>query len=94
MLSSETPTSPEPISRNWSPDVSQIHSTPRESLSLLTDEERAIYRKWRRGTLIFYGALATVLAVFLTIGPIDTSSKSGGNAVYSALDPVRHAAPR
>jgi hypothetical protein len=67
------------------PDASRMMAVPRRDLSLLTDEERITYRKWRHATLVVYSAVAIIIAVLsIAVGPTDTSST---NEIHSALAP-------
>jgi hypothetical protein len=77
------------ISWHWRPNVSQQAAAARRHFAPLTMEEKTTYRKWRRATLVFYGAFAFVMAALLiAIGP--TNDKDS----YSALASIVHRNPR
>ena len=69
-------------------DVSRT-TVPRRHLSQLTTEDKLTYRKWKRATLIVYGAVAMVVVVLsMVIGPTDSASNKG--EMYSSLGPAAH----
>jgi hypothetical protein len=67
------------------PTASQTATANRRDFAPLTIEEQQTYRKWRRTTLILYGALALFITAFLVaIGPPDPTTAKH-NAAYSAI---------
>jgi hypothetical protein len=83
------------ISWNCRPNVSQRAAAARRPFAPPTMEEKTTYRKWRRATLVFYGAFAFVMAALLiAIGPTDPSTNADGKDSYSALASLAHRNPR
>jgi hypothetical protein len=77
------------------PNLSQVTSAARRHFSLPSIEEEITYRKWRRTTLIFYGALACIVAAFLiAIAPPRPSTIANDKDSYSALASVGQRNPR
>jgi hypothetical protein len=77
------------------PNLSQVTSAARRHFSPLSIEETITYRKWRRTTLIFYGALACIATAFLiAIDPTSPSTNVRDRDSYSALASVGHRNPR
>lgn len=82
-------------SRHWHTSVSQNTSAVRSHFAPLTIEEKITYRKWKRATLIFYGAFAWVIAALsIAIGPTDPSTNASDRDSYSALASVGQRNPR
>jgi hypothetical protein len=78
----------------WRPNVAQQPAAARRHFAPLTMEEKATYRKWRRATLVFYGAFAFVMAALLiAISPTDPSTNANGKESYSALASIAHRNP-
>ena len=76
-------------------DVSRVRSATRGDVTLLTAEDIITYRKWRRATLILYGAFAIAIAAFwIAIGASNTSLTSKNNEIHSALPPAGQKPPR
>ena len=81
-------------SSDWRPTVSHAASADRRRFAPLTNEEQNTYRRWRRTTLIAYGALAIFLAALaIAIGPPDPATAKH-NAAYSAMASVGQHKPR
>jgi hypothetical protein len=79
---------------DWRPTVSQTASADRRGFAPLTNEEQKTYRRWRRTTLIAYGALAIFLtAIAIAIGPPDPTTAKH-NAAYSAMASAGQVRPR
>lgn len=82
-------------SRDWRPNVSQNASAARSHFAPLTIEEKITYRKWRRATVMFYGAFAFVIAALLmVIGPADPSSNANNKGANSAIASAGQRNPR
>jgi hypothetical protein len=99
MPSSTNSATPKTIANNISarnhPDVSRVRSATRRDVTLLTAEDIITYRKWRRATLILYGAFAIAIAAFwIAIGASNTSLTSKNNELHSALPPAGQKPPR
>jgi hypothetical protein len=79
---------------DWRPTVAQTTSSDRRGFAPLTMGEQKTYRKWRRITLIVYGALAIFLtALAIVIGPPDPTTAKH-NAAYSAMASAGQHKPR
>ena len=96
---SETQDTPDVLASSASmrrlPSLSQMTSAAQRHLSLLSIEETITYRKWRRVTLIFYGALACIITAFLiATDPTRPSTNALGKDSYSALASVGQRNPR
>jgi hypothetical protein len=99
MPSSTNSATPKTIANNISgrchPDASRVRSATRRDVTLLTAEDIITYRKWRRSTLILYGAFAIAIAAFwIAIGASNTSLTSKNNEIHSALPPAGQKPPR
>jgi hypothetical protein len=74
------------ISKDWHPNVSQKIAAFRSHFAPLSIEEKITYRKWRRATIIFYGAFAFVIAALsIAIGPADPSTNVNNKEAHSAI---------
>ena len=74
------------ISRDWHPNVAQKTSVVQSHFAPLTAEEKMTYRKWRRATVMFYGAFAVVIAALaIAIGPADPSNNNSTKGPHSAI---------
>jgi hypothetical protein len=81
-------------SRDWRPGVSQKTSVVRSGFAPLTIEEKMTYRKWRRATVLFYGAFFFVVAVLsIAIGPADTSTSVNNKGAYPAIASAGYRSP-
>src|ERR1019366_3303248 len=98
MPSSTNQVAPEELtntSRHWRPNVSQKTSAARSNFAPLTIEEKITYRKWRRATLMFYGAFAFVIAaVLIAIGPADPSNSVNDKGAYPTTASIGQRHPR
>jgi hypothetical protein len=82
-------------SGDWRSDVSRKTSANPRHFAPLTAEETITYRKWKRATLAFYGALAfAITALLIVIGPDDSSINAGNKAAHRALASAGQQNPR
>ncbi len=83
------------ISNDWRPNVSQKTAAVRSHFAPLSIEEKITYRKWRRATIMFYGAFAFVIAaVLIAIGPADPSNDVNDKGTYSTTASIGQRHPR
>jgi hypothetical protein len=62
------------------PDASRAGAGNRHGLRPLSPAERTTYRRWMRGTLILYGAVAVVLGGLLFAGGVPALEKEAADA--------------
>jgi hypothetical protein len=62
------------------PDASRVGSGNRHGLRPLSPEESTTYRRWMRGTLMLYGAVAVVLGGLLFAGSVPAPEKAAADA--------------
>jgi hypothetical protein len=66
------------VPENWHPTLAQKTSAARRQFRPLDTDDLITYRKWRRTTLLLYGALAVIMAALsLTMSP--TGNPTAGN---------------
>jgi hypothetical protein len=74
-------------------DVQRYRSQlPRSRMQCrLSDDDRAVYGKWRRGVIIFYGSLALLLLATGTMGRITDAKQAMESAQPTTLLKVTRA---
>jgi hypothetical protein len=73
-------------------DVSCAHSVWNESQGR-PGEDQVVFRRWRRGFFMFYGAIALLLGTLAVIADRPGTSDSAATqrtAAMASADPVRH----
>jgi|tagenome__1003787_1003787.scaffolds.fasta_scaffold20660491_2 hypothetical protein len=65
-------------------DASRVTAHSRRCFSLLSDEDKRTYHKWKHATLIVYGSVAVMMVMLaLALSPTDRISPEG--EMYSSL---------